>query len=189
MDAKDALRRQVRARRSQLGREEMERLGAALGHALCQMPCYRQARRVLLYCSLPLEIGTHQLMEQVWREGKTLYLPRCEPGRSLSLCQVNGWQDLQPGAYGIDEPGPGCPVETPERMELAVVPALACDGDGYRLGQGAGYYDRLLPRLVCPTVAFCQGEFLVDRLPRDEFDVPCRWICTQDGVKAAHAQG
>ena len=188
MDAKQALRRRVHDRREELGRREMERLGEKLSAALRQAPLYLNAQRVLLYCSMPLEIGTHGLMEQVWKDGKALYLPRCGPGRGLTLCRVRSWRDLHAGAYGIGEPGPDCPVEPPEQMQLAVVPSLCCDEEGYRLGQGAGYYDRFLPRLTCSTVAFCQREFLISRLPRDAYDIPCQWICTEDGVTAAHAQ-
>jgi 5-formyltetrahydrofolate cyclo-ligase len=70
----------------------------------------------------------------------------------------------------------------PEKLDFCIVPALACDRDGYRLGYGGGFYDRYLPRTHGITAALCASKRLLDRLPSEPFDVPCKCIITENEV-------
>jgi len=90
--------------------------------------------------------------------------------------------DLVPGAFGILEPKPSCPLREPEAVDLAVVPCTAFDRAGNRLGQGGGYYDRLLPRLTCPTVCICREKLVAGRVPAEPHDLKCSLYLTENGI-------
>ena len=78
------------------------------------------------------------------------------------------------------EPGPDRPVVSPGEIDLVLVPGLAFDRRGYRLGQGGGYYDRYLPQTKAVTVALCRSCFLLDAVPREEHDAPVDLVLTEE---------
>ena len=101
----------------------------------------------------------------------------------MALCVVRDLEtDLEPGAMGISEPKRSCPVLRPEDVELAVVPCTTFDRAGNRLGQGGGYYDRILPRLRCPTVCICREKLLADAVPTEPHDLRCTLYLTENGL-------
>ena len=135
-------------------------------------------RRVLLYAPLPHEPdprGVARLLPEA-----RFYLPRVE-GEELAVLPLDA--PLVPGAFGVLEPAGGEPLP-PEALDAVVVPALAFDRRGFRLGQGKGYYDRFLKRLArdALTVGFVPEALVLDELPTDPWDVPVRAIVTEAGV-------
>lgn len=139
--------------------------------AILSGPAWAGARAVLLYRAKPPELSVTSLGNGALRDGKRVVFPRVEPG-GLVLREVASWDDLEVGAYGIHEPKAGCPVVSPADIDVAIVPGVAFTRAGDRLGQGGGFYDRLLPTIggVSVGVAFdCQ---LVDVLPVEAHDRP-----------------
>lgn len=180
---KARLRLEVRARERTLDEAYRRASSEAVCRALTELPAFERAERVLAFYGTAREIDTRAFLAAVLRRGKTLLLPRCEPGRALSLCAVRSLEtELAPGACGIPEPLAGCPILAPEAVELAVVPCLSFDGRGNRLGQGGGYYDRLLPRLRCETVCVCRAALLLERIPAGAYDARCSLYLTELGV-------
>ncbi len=145
---------------------------------------WRSAETVFCYVSVGWEIATGPILAAALAEGRRLCVPRCLPGGVMHACAVSSPGELRPGALGIPEPGEDCPVVPPEEIGLAVVPGLAFDRSGYRLGRGGGYYDRYLPLLRCPRVGLCQARFLLPALPRGPYDVPVDRIITEEGEYA-----
>ena len=92
--------------------------------------------------------------------------------------------DLAPGKFGIPEPIPACPLfeKNGRSSALILVPALAFDKDGYRLGYGKGYYDRYLEDFVVTSVGLVYYDFIADRLPRGRFDRAVDLLATEKGV-------
>ena len=173
-EAKAALRRQL----ARAPRPDWE----PLLRAFLALPELETARTVLLFYGVGKEPDTRGLIGELLGRGKTVALPRCLSGRRMEARAVTGPDDLRPGAYGIPEPGEACPVVARERIDLILTPNLCCDKQGYRLGHGAGYYDRYLEGYTGVTAALCPEERLREELPRDEFDLPVRLVLTETQV-------
>jgi 5-formyltetrahydrofolate cyclo-ligase len=158
---------------------------AALAAALPRVPGWTQAETVLLYVSaFPEEIRTAPMLAMAYEAGKRVILPRVDRrARRLRLHRViDPGRDLGPGVLGIPEPGAGLPEIPADSIDWALIPGVAFDDRGYRLGRGAGHYDRLLPAMRPDAVcwAFCLSCQLVPRLPIEPHDVPVDGITAPD---------
>jgi 5-formyltetrahydrofolate cyclo-ligase len=150
-----------------------------------QLPGLLEAGSILLFVpAFPEEPPMAELLFSTYEMKKDVYLPRVDrPARRLRLYRVaDPAQDLYPGSLGIPEPRPGLPEVSPEMIDWALVPGLAFDERGYRLGRGGGYYDRLLPMLRQEAIcwALCLSCQLVSRLPVEAHDVPLNGVSTPD---------
>lgn len=173
----------MRGRLADLGSRERERAGAAVaGHwsrdaVLAGMP------RVALYASLPDEMPLRPLYELARRAGRRLLWPRIEEG-GVVFASAERWEDLVSGRYGVPAPPGECPTEGLAADVLLLVPGVAFDLRGHRLGRGAGYYDRVLSDAggAMPVgVAFdCQ---IVEEVPVDRHDRPVAAILSESGVR------
>lgn len=145
--------------------------------AIVSDPDWRDADVVALYHAVGHELSLASAANDALRRGVTVCFPRVGPG-GLSLHEVASWAQLSPGAYGIPEPAASAPVVSPARVDITVVPGLAWGPGGTRLGQGGGFYDRLLPRVggVSWGVGFeCQW---LDALPLEPHDRPVDRVIT-----------
>ncbi|MBO9362357.1 MAG: 5-formyltetrahydrofolate cyclo-ligase [Thermoflexus sp.] len=175
---KRTLRARWLAEREALPPEIVAAASAAVRARLEASPPFAQARTVLTYMAFRNEIDLTPLLTH--HSAKRWVLPRIASSRMLSL------HLYQPGAlerhpYGVPEPTPDCPEVAPEEIELALIPGVAFDRRGFRLGYGGGYFDRLLPRLRGITVGVTYARFLVDALPHTAQDSRVRWILTEAG--------
>ena len=188
MNARKAqLRREMIARRDAMERSELSRLAAKLTGELTAMREYRAARSVLATMAIGTEWSTRPLIERARAEGKTVVLPRVTaPPRHLELHAVDDLErDLVAGVWDIPEPDPArCRKVDFASLDFALVPALAVDRAGYRLGYGAGYFDRLLAgrgaRPFCVTAL--PSAFVIADLPHEPHDVPVDLVIDEDGI-------
>lgn len=186
IEEKRRLRAEIREKERALDAAYKAESSAAICRALALLPAFDAAETVLAFSGTAREIDTRAFLRETLARGKTLLLPRCEPERRLSLCVVRDLNaDLTPGMFGILEPKRGCPAVAPESVGFAVVPCTSFDRAGNRLGQGGGYYDRLLPRLDCATACVCRERLLADAVPAEPHDVKCRYYLTESGVMKA----
>jgi len=126
---------------------------------------------IMLYSALPDEVPTQTLMAELVAQGKTVLLPRVINEKDMELRCYTGPQDLQKGAYGILEPT-GERYTDYEAIDVAIVPGMAFDAEGHRLGRGKGYYDRFLSRVpYLYKIGLCFSWQTVDRVPCDEHDM------------------
>ena len=176
-DEKARLRRAARARVWPDAAAQDQRIAA---RAL-SLPAYRQAKTVCCFVSTPREIDTRPILLDALSGGKRLCVPLCLGAGAMEMRAVRSLAALSPGTWGILEPGPDAPCVPPEDIGLVLVPCLACDRRGYRLGQGGGYYDRWLSRYHGPTVALCREAALLDAVPRAPWDVPVSLVITERG--------
>lgn len=132
-------------------------------------PVFRAAKTVLLYHSLPDEVDIHDFIRK-WCEKKRILLP-VVTGDELKLRTYSGPGNLAIGAYGIEEPT-GEFFTDYSAIDLIVVPGVAFDRKGNRLGRGKGYYDRLLPQIPSAYKAgICFSFQIVEEIPAEPFDI------------------
>jgi 5,10-methenyltetrahydrofolate synthetase len=187
MKEKAQLRSEMIARRDALPESERERLAEALTALLVALPQFAAARTVLATMGIGSEWNTQALLAHAVSEGKRVVLPRVSaPPRRLQLHAVADLQrDLIPGVWNIPEPDPvRCEAVTLDEVEFALVPALAADREGFRLGYGAGYFDGLLTgRKALPfCVTALPAAFIVERLPQERHDVPVDLVLDERGA-------
>jgi len=171
--SKQELRRRAAAVRDALSPAEIEAKSRAIMERLFALPAFDRARTVAFFASFRSEVRTEPMMTGALAAGKQVAVPRVRPGRELRFFLVADLGcDLERGCLGIPEPCAHLPEAPPATMELIAVPGLAFDLRGYRIGYGAGYYDRALRRFTraCRVgLAFeCQIVERVPEAPHDE---------------------
>ena len=159
------------------------RASSAIGAALASREDFATAATVLLTLPFGSEWDTLPLLLTALDRGKTVVLPRVNAAaRTLELCCLTEPdRDVLPGYRGIPEPQAHCPMIAADAIDWVLVPGLAFDAEGRRLGYGGGYYDRLLPMLRA-SAARVAGAFelqLVDRVPTAPHDVPIQILATE----------
>ncbi|MBD5176512.1 MAG: 5-formyltetrahydrofolate cyclo-ligase [Bacteroidales bacterium] len=172
---KSDIRRKIKAMRQMLS--EAERISAAeeVFNRLEQTAAFLMADKVLMYHSLPDELSTHAFLKK-WGSRKRFYLPRVN-GVNLDILPYDESR-LELGSFHIEEPTGNDTVDADE-IELIVVPAVAYDRRGNRLGRGKGFYDRLLSSARATKIGVGYEFQLVDEIPAESHDVPMDYVITQ----------
>jgi 5-formyltetrahydrofolate cyclo-ligase len=182
-DAKRALRERVLAARDSLPPEFRAAASAAIGKALAGRDDFATASTVLLTLPFGSEWDSMPLLLTALERGKTVVLPRVNAAaRTLELCRLTEpTRDVLPGYRGIPEPQSHCALLAADAIDWVLVPGVAFDTTGHRLGYGGGYYDRLLPQLRSDAVRIAGGYEiqLVDRVPAAPHDVPVQALATE----------
>ena len=182
---KASLRNQMTSALSRI-RLSAREAASAQGLALLQrQEAWREASSILFFAPLPMELNVWPLLADAIGNGKTVSLPRfvAESGQ-YEACRVEDpTRDVQPGRFGIREPIPLCPVVPLNRLDFILVPGVAFDLHGRRLGRGKGFYDQLLAEVRGTTCGVAFDEQIVREVPVEPHDVvlnciltPTRWI-------------
>lgn len=130
------------------------------------------SKSIFAYLSYAGEVDTHALIKELLNRGIEVSVPRCnKETHTMEAIALTSMEQLRTGAYGILEPQEGV-VVSPDRLDMILVPALAFDKEGFRLGWGAGYYDRYLDGYQGLTVGLCFSVCQTEKLPRDDHDLP-----------------
>lgn len=181
------IRERILADRKQMLASELERLGALIADNLLQDGCYQRARCIHCFVGVTTkgEIPTDRIRNDIISSGKTLVLPKVtEVDGKMIHVKVADPKTLQPGIFGIPEPAGSEEVALWD-LDLIIVPGLAVDMSGNRIGYGKGYYDRFLSRTErAVTVMLVPERYVLARIPAEEHDVPVHFIATE---KAIHA--
>jgi 5-formyltetrahydrofolate cyclo-ligase len=176
-EAKQALRRRILTSRGFLHGDQRNEAGKRLRDAVLELPQTQMAGTVAAYYSVGTEPPTHSLVYALWKRGTYVLLPQVRSDGTLGWASYEGPDSLVPAAHGLLEPeAAGDRVIT--SADLVVVPALAVDRSGNRLGRGRGFYDRALTGVgpLIPTIALLyDGEFL-DEVPAGPLDHPVRMV-------------
>ena len=192
---KAELRQQMRHIKRQFTQQQLDELSLPIISRLKERLC--DAQVILAYYSLPDEVNTHQLIDDLVAEGKTVLLPKVIDNETMVLRRYTGEASLSEGAFHIMEPI-GEPFTAYEQIDIALIPGVAFDAYGHRLGRGKGYYDRFLRTMVrtmgartmgtvpsvsseadyrgtvpsVRTVGVCFDFQKVSEVPVDAYDIP-----------------
>jgi 5-formyltetrahydrofolate cyclo-ligase len=142
--AKQHLRERMKVALSSVSARQARYAGDQIAEALESTPEWRRASRVALFSSLPGEVDTGPIWDAARRASKSALFPRVMSGRQLEFASVEDARQFQAGRFNLLEPDQDCPVWPLDKHTLVLVPGLAFDRQGGRLGRGAGYYDRAL---------------------------------------------
>ena len=171
---KKTLRSFVRSQKTIHVSSQLAEASRSLCNRILSSSQWNMAGCVLLYHALPDEVDTSLLLQDALQQGKRVVLP-VVVGEVLQLRLYDG--RMVAGAFGISEPV-GPLVTAYDTIDLAIVPGMAFDGHGNRLGRGKGFYDRLLPLLHCHKWGVCFSFQLVDVVPAENHDIPMDRVIT-----------
>jgi 5-formyltetrahydrofolate cyclo-ligase len=183
-ERKAVLRRQIVMARAQVPPAGREAAGRAIRDHILSLPEVAAAGTIAAYYSVGTEPATHSLLYALWKRGSYVVLPLLLPDGDLDWASYEGPDSLVRGPRGLLQPGePSRGTGTVSRADVVLVPAVAVDGAGYRLGRGGGSYDRALERVgeQVPVIALLYDAELVTQVPTAAHDQRVRAV-----VRPAH---
>ncbi len=184
---KEQLRKQYKQIRQQLSQEQVVQCSNQIASALFQTSFWKNSKVIMLYLSFQNEIGTHAIYQQGWTEGKTMLVPICSPQTTtMQMSCISSLQHLVINQYGIRElPLEAQQIISPNQIDLCLIPGIAFDLAGNRLGFGAGYYDRYLPKVnpQAKRIALAyECQISPTKLPVTTYDLPMDYILTEKNL-------
>jgi len=188
MTDKREIRKRIMTLRNAMTPEEIEAKSGEIVRQLTELREIRESATLMVYLSFGSEVVADGLIVWGWDAGKRIVVPFCHPeSRVLTPCLLGGFAELETGHYGIREPKAERLRPVPlEEIDAVLIPAVAFDRQGRRVGYGGGYYDRFLPEI--PRAARIGAAFacqIVTEIPPDPHDVPADRIVTEDELIVA----
>lgn len=173
MEDKSDLRDYIREQKELCTPDQLAAMSEAVVSSIVFGGQWSVASTILLYYPLADEVDVRPLIQMAHQAGHRVLLPAVV-GKDLELRLYQGEESLRAGAFNIMEPvGPVFPSQEYPQIELAIVPGMAFDATGQRLGRGKGYYDRLLPQLPqAYKIGVCYPFQFVAQVPSEEHDIP-----------------
>lgn len=186
MSVKGELRKECRAKRRKL--ISIDNSSDSIIENFLRSELYSNADILLCYASLDDEIPTDAVIVKALSDGKKVFLPVCKnTDGEMDFYEISSFNQLVSGFFGVREPDiklcenkfnpNACSENT-----VCVVPGLAFDKKGFRLGYGKGYYDRFLSEYNGISIGFCFSELLLDSVPADIYDKKVDYICCESGI-------
>lgn len=182
---KEKLRAAALGARRGMSFEDVFRLSSLVQKRFLGTEFYREAEGISLYSSFANEVLTEEIFERASSDGKQICYPRVVRGRTrhLEFFKVTSMDELSSGPYEIKEPAEGGDKVDPKGLDLVVVPGVAFDGAGGRLGYGKGYYDMALGAAGCAIVGLAyEFQVLKEDIPLEPFDVRLTALVTEERV-------
>jgi 5-formyltetrahydrofolate cyclo-ligase len=184
---KQRLREERLAAREALSEQERSVLDERITQKLLVTSEYSEATTVLTYVSVSSEVSTRMFIECALRDGKTVAVPRCLPGHCLEFVAIASLEQLVAAPFNLLEPVKELPAVTEDQKNnsICIIPALLVDTKGYRLGYGAGFYDRFLSTYPGKKICLAYQQNLSrTTLPHTAFDVAVDVVITESDVLA-----
>jgi 5-formyltetrahydrofolate cyclo-ligase len=181
---KQSIRKEMARLRRALGAELIREKSREITRKLVDLAEFKACRNILFFLSLPSEVQTDAMIQTALDLGKKVHVPIVDARRrQLKVAEISGLDiEFEEKQFGIREPGSAdSTIVSPEILDFVLVPGLAFDRKGGRIGYGAGYYDKLLNEVSGPTV-FTGVAFdfqVLGSIPQTQFDVPVQKILTE----------
>lgn len=169
---KQKLRSQAKEYRMSMPAEEKQRADERIASRLLNMWSFRDASRIFIYVSTPIEVDTRYIIDRALEAGKKVAVPLCEENsRTMNFRYITSLSQLEKGCFGVMEPNPETSEPVTDYSDgICIVPALMFDSCGYRLGYGKGYYDRFLSGFGGESIGLCYSAGYTDTLPHGKYD-------------------
>ncbi|MBN2454085.1 5-formyltetrahydrofolate cyclo-ligase [Candidatus Woesearchaeota archaeon] len=175
---KQRIREETLQERRRMAEKDVAEKSAAITEKLLALPEFRKANTVMFYHSTKKEAGTREAISAAFKAGKAVLLPVTDENEILA-CEYKEDEELVAGRYGVLEPKE---KRAAEEFDLAVVPGIAFDKEGGRIGYGKGYYDRFLKEVRAKKIGLAFDSQLVQKIPMSDKDVPMDIIITESKV-------
>ena len=183
---KNAIRKQILEIRNKLSDDNVYRFSEDISLNLRENSFFNNSAHVMVYLDFKHEVKTDFIINYCLEHRKKVYIPICIPEtHEICISRITSLKELQSGHYGIREPKTECiRLSDSSLIDLVLIPGVAFDNDGNRIGFGAGYYDRFMKRLQPKAVkaALAYSFQVVDMVPSDEYDIPADYIVTEKGT-------
>lgn len=182
---KNALRLKIKKMRKNMHPEYKQECDVAIANEFLRSTSYTRSNVILTYCSTPIEVDTRMIIQAALDDGKRVACPRCiDSTRYMDFYYINSLEDLKPGSFGVLEPEENkTTLYKGADRPICIVPGLAFDHWGYRLGYGKGYYDRFLADYRGWTVGLCYSACIEYKLPHGRFDRPVDRLITEKFIR------
>ncbi len=182
---KSAIRLAIRLKRK-LHRPSVKKTkDVAIHRKLSHLTLWENAKTILMYAPIPheKEVNTWPIINRALKNKKLVVLPVTnKKDKSITLRQITGQDDTELCDLKFPEPKKSCKEIKPGDIDLIIIPGIAFDTQGNRIGFGHGYYDRLLKKMTCPVIALAYEFQILHAIPRQEHDVPIHMIVTEKNI-------
>lgn len=176
---KAALRKKIITQLKSFTQAERDDWSKKIHKHLNALPQWQNAKNVCAFVSLPQEVNTHEIINEC-SQTKELYVPFLK-NETLTPVQFLGWENMKKNEWDILEPIEAQAIE-PEQLDIILVPSIALNQSGQRLGRGKGFYDRFLKESDATKIAIAFHIQIVKDVPTDKWDVPVDIIVTERGI-------
>ncbi|TVZ37518.1 5-formyltetrahydrofolate cyclo-ligase [Alteromonadaceae bacterium 2753L.S.0a.02] len=182
--SKSLLRAEIRKARRALSPQQQKSAAIQLGKIVCAKALYHRAQHIALYIANDGEISPHEILSHARRHGKHCYLPALA-GKTLHFREYPPGGTLTENRFGIPEPIERYATVEPEQLDLVLLPLVAFDAQGNRLGMGGGFYDRTFsfklqqPSTKPTLIGLAHALQQQSELSRDNWDIPLNAIATE----------
>jgi len=184
---KDRLRQKMIAIRDQATPSLVYKEGQKLQELILAWPIFQQAQSIGCYVSVANEADTHRLLTYAFSVGKKVSVPVTRTKGQMDFQQIFSLEELKPVRFGLLEPIPEIGRQmNPEHLELMLVPGVAFDRQGNRLGFGSGYYDRFLNKSSAIRAGVALSFQIQPHIPIEKHDVQMNWLITENEIISCH---
>lgn len=179
---KDKLRTKMREKRRALTADEVKEKSTKIRENLFSLDAFKSANTVCTFISAFKEPDTTEIIMRLWSEGKKVIVPITDPKtNTLMLSYLKSFFDVKKSTFNVPEPVVIYSANESD-IDAVLVPGLAFDKSGGRMGFGKGYYDRLLENSTATKIALCYEFQLFDKIPTEAHDVPMDIIVTEEKI-------
>lgn len=182
-EVKREIRRKMLALRRALSDDEAVKKAESLTSWILTLPEYKKAKRIMAFLAMKGESNLDGLIARALSDGKEVYVPVCLPERQMEAGRLLDMDHFVRGPLGLRDLPKSYETVSPEKLDLVLVPGVACDREGNRLGMGAGYYDRYLVHVPFEKRIAALWDFQVaEAIPSEPFDERMAKIVTDKGI-------
>lgn len=186
---KSNLRRMCKEKISNTPPRFFKEWGKRISELIFETDDWKNAETVFVFVSMKNEIDTSPLLKNALKNGKQLCVPRITGDGTMDAVEIKKLSELKIGKFGILEPIADCPTVKQEEIDIVLLPCLAADEQGNRLGKGGGFYDRFCEKICCKKIILCPELLLNNEIiPTDAHDVAADAVVTETKIIKARKQ-